>query len=77
MYFGSGKRKGKLVFKVIDVFNKRSILIVNFFLCWLILISLNDGDEVSEMVEGDLVVNVLWSGDEEFDGEILILFILY
>ena len=30
MYFGSGKRKGKSAFKVIDVSNKRSTSIVNF-----------------------------------------------
>ena len=71
MYFGSGKRKGKSAFKVIDVSNKRSTSIVNFPSCWSTPTSSNDGDEVSEMAEGDSAAYVAWSADEDSDGETL------
>ena len=69
MYFGSGKRKGKSAFKVIDVSNKRSTSVVNFPSCWSTPTISNDGDEVSKMAEVDSAANVSWSGDEESDGE--------
>ena len=73
MYFGSGKRKGKSAFKVIDVSNKRSTSVVNFPSCWSTSTSSNDGEEVSEMAEVDSAAYVSWSGDEESDGETLTL----
>lgn len=73
MYFGSGKRKGKSAFKVIDVSNKRSTSVVNFPSCWpKTPTSSNNGEEevsYSEMVEDDSAACVSWSGDEESDGE--------
>lgn len=71
MYFGSGKRKGKSGFKVINVSNKRSTSVVNLPSCWSTPTSSNDEEEASEMVEGDSAACVLWSGDEESDGETL------
>jgi len=59
MYFGSGKRKGKSGFKVIDVSNKRSTSVVNLPSCWSTPTSSNDEKEASEMVEDDSAAWVL------------------
>ena len=73
MYFGSGKRKGKSAFKVIDVSNKRSKSVVNFPSCWSTPTSSNDVGEFSQVAEADSAACVSWSGDEESDGETLSL----